>query len=336
MSSTLHRLISVIGATGNQGGGVVDLLLEATDYNVRAISSNPSSDKAEALLERHSKCVDAKRFEVVEGNLNDRASLEKAIKGSYGVFASFSPTPSDGPTEENPEVLQGKNLVDALKAIGIEHFVYSSLPSVAELTQGRLTEVFPFEAKHAVEKYARAQLQNSTFVIPGSFFANLDKPIWAKRRGDGVVAITAAFSPQTKVGWIDEHFDMGTFVAAIFKKGPLVTAGKTYPINSTPVTSSELAEVYTRVTGEPAEADPIDLNFLHQMLKTYLGETFANALVGMMKFIDSNEPAPYTYGPGYIEKDDSYEDLGVKASTPEEFFKRTGWRAPPAAAPAHA
>jgi nucleoside-diphosphate-sugar epimerase len=115
MSSTPHRLISVIGATGNQGGGVVELLLETTDYNVRAISSNPSSDKAKALLERHSKFVDAKRFEVVEGNLNDRASLEEAIKGSNGVFASFSPTPSDGPIEENPEVLQGKNLVDALK-----------------------------------------------------------------------------------------------------------------------------------------------------------------------------------------------------------------------------
>lgn len=115
MSSTATRLISVVGATGNQGGGVVELLLQSTDYNVRAISSNPSSDKAKALLQRHSKFVDAKRFEVVEGNLNDRASLEKAIEGSYGVFASFSPTPSDGPIEENPEVVQGKNLVDALK-----------------------------------------------------------------------------------------------------------------------------------------------------------------------------------------------------------------------------
>jgi len=43
------------------------------------------------------------------------------------------------------------------------------------------------------------------------------------------------------------------------------------------------------------------------------------------------EPAPYTYGTGYVEKDTSYEDLGVKASTPAEFLKRTGWRAPPVA-----
>ncbi|GAA5875031.1 hypothetical protein JCM16303_004987 [Sporobolomyces ruberrimus] len=332
MSSTATRLISVVGATGNQGGGVVELLLQSTDYNVRAISSNPSSDKAKALLQRHSKFVDAKRFEVVEGNLNDRASLEKAIEGSYGVFASFSPTPSDGPIEENPEVVQGKNLVDALKAVGIEHFVYSTLPSVAELTQGRITGVFPFEAKHTVEKYARAQLQNSTFVIPGSFFANLNVPIWAKRQDDGVLAITAALSRQTKVGWIDERFDMGTFVAAIFEKGPSVTAGKTYPINSTPVSNAELAETYTRVTGEPAKVDPMDVKVVHEILKPMLGETFAGAFVGMLKFIDSVEPSPYTYGPGYIEKDDSFKDLGVKASSPEEFFKRTGWKAAPASA----
>jgi uncharacterized protein YbjT (DUF2867 family) len=113
--STAPQTISVIGATGKQGGGVVERLLESSDFNVRAISSNPSSDKAKSLLERYSKHVDEKRFEIVEGNLNDRQSLEKVIKGSYGVYAAFSPTPVEGPIEENPEVIQGKNLVDAAK-----------------------------------------------------------------------------------------------------------------------------------------------------------------------------------------------------------------------------
>lgn len=114
-STTLNRIISVVGATGHQGGGVVDLLLQSTNYHVRALSSNPSSDRAKTLLSRHAKYVDDGRFKLVEGNLNDRTSLENAIKGSYGLFASFSPSIVDEPIEKNPEVTQGKNLVDAAK-----------------------------------------------------------------------------------------------------------------------------------------------------------------------------------------------------------------------------
>ncbi|GAA5875054.1 hypothetical protein JCM16303_004995 [Sporobolomyces ruberrimus] len=330
MSSPSPKIISVIGATGNQGGGVVEVLLESTEFHVRAISSNSSSRKAKALLDRHSRYVDERRFEIVEGNLNDRASLEKAIKGSYGVFASFAETPTEAPVEENPEVIQGKNLVDAAKAVGVQHFVYSSLPSVKALSAGRFKNVFFYETKHLVEQYARAQLKNSTFVIPGCFFSNLSSPLWAMRQDDGTFVVTTALSPHKRLGWVDDRFDVGTFVAAIFKKGPSVTAGKTYPVNSTPVTCADLAEAYTRVTGEPARTAPHSFDFLYDTLKPQVGETEARGIVEMMQFVDSTAPSPYTHGPGYIEKDDSLEDLGVKASSPEEFFRRTGWRAPPA------
>ena len=187
--SSSSTAIAIIGATGHQGGGVVDVLLSTTDYKVRAISSNPSSDKAKSLLDKYSEHVKAGRFEIVEGNLNDRSSLDKGLDGAYGLFASFSPSVADGPIEENPEVAQGKNLVDAAKvsfshspftlvssltlsrsliqAVGITHFVYSSLPSLAKLTHGMRTEVFPFESKALVEQYARKNFENSTFLIPG-------------------------------------------------------------------------------------------------------------------------------------------------------------------------
>ncbi|GAA6010592.1 hypothetical protein JCM11491_002986 [Sporobolomyces phaffii] len=326
------RIVSVVGATGNQGSGVVAVLLDSTDYVVRAVSSNPTSDKAKSLLSRHSKYVDEGRFTVVEGNLNDRASLEAAIKGSYGLFASFSPTPSEGPIEENPEVVQGKNLVDAAKAVGIQHFLYSSLPSAAKLSGGKLTDIFPFEAKAAVEKYARREFeQKSTFLIPGGFFNNLNMPVWARRREDGVFAITSPLGRDVKLGWLDEGYDMGRFAAAVFAKGTSVTAGKTYPVNSKPVTSQELADTYTKVTGEPSTVDPLELETVSRLLTPHVGETFSNALTSMFHLLNSAEPSPYTYGPGYIEKDTSFEDLGVKASTPEEFFTRTGWKAAPAA-----
>lgn len=47
------------------------------------------------------------------------------------------------------------------------HFVYSSLPSIGQLSEGRFVRVFPFEAKYKIEKYAREQLEHVTALIPG-------------------------------------------------------------------------------------------------------------------------------------------------------------------------
>lgn len=313
----------------------MQLLLETSEYRVRGVSSDPTSDKAKALLERYSKYVTEGRFELVEGNLNDRKSLETAIEGSYGLYAAFAPSFDEVPIEQNPEVLQGKNLVDAAKAVGVKHFVYSSLPSIAKLTGGEITTVYPFEAKSVVEEYARSELENSTFVIPGSFYANLVMPVWVQRRENGVFTFVAPTTPGAKVGWVDEQFDMGTFVTAIFKKGPAVTANKTYPINSTPVTYEEFADTYTSVTGEPAQVDPMTMETFTGMLASFAGPGLSNGLTNMMKFLTSRPPSQFTYGPGYIEneRDLSFEDLGVKASSPREFLERTGFRAssaPPA------
>lgn len=52
-----------------QGGGVVDALLSQGKFQVRAISRDPSSDKAKALAQRG--------VEVVQADLNDKVSLVK-------------------------------------------------------------------------------------------------------------------------------------------------------------------------------------------------------------------------------------------------------------------
>lgn len=101
------EIIAVIGATGNQGSGVVANLLASTSFVVRAISSNVNGDKARALAVNHKAALDAGRLIMTEANLDDRESLEKAFDGSYGVFVAQAP----GPTE----VQQGRNIVDAAK-----------------------------------------------------------------------------------------------------------------------------------------------------------------------------------------------------------------------------
>ncbi|KFY43320.1 hypothetical protein V495_04025 [Pseudogymnoascus sp. VKM F-4514 (FW-929)] len=76
-----RRLVTVVGATGMQGGSTIDHLLKHAlgNYNVRAVTRNPSSEAAKALV--------ARGLEVVNANLDDVSSLITAFRGSYAIFA---------------------------------------------------------------------------------------------------------------------------------------------------------------------------------------------------------------------------------------------------------
>jgi uncharacterized protein YbjT (DUF2867 family) len=67
--------------------------------------------------------------ELIIADFNDRASLDRAVQGVYGVFSiqDFS----DG---VEVEMQQGKALADAAKAAGVQHFVYSSVGSAERNT----------------------------------------------------------------------------------------------------------------------------------------------------------------------------------------------------------
>lgn len=69
-----QKLLTVVGGTGTQGLSVIDAVLNGTDgaYQVRAITRNPTSSKAQALRERG--------VEVVQADVNDGESLFKAFE----------------------------------------------------------------------------------------------------------------------------------------------------------------------------------------------------------------------------------------------------------------
>lgn len=65
-------IIAVTGATGGQGGSVVDALLESGQYDVRAVLRNLAPAKTQPLIDRG--------VQIIYGDLNDKASLVKAFK----------------------------------------------------------------------------------------------------------------------------------------------------------------------------------------------------------------------------------------------------------------
>jgi len=74
-----RRVISVVGATGAQGGGVARALLKQDEWQVRAVTRNTGSEAALKLAELG--------CEIAEADLNSPATLVEALQGSYGLFA---------------------------------------------------------------------------------------------------------------------------------------------------------------------------------------------------------------------------------------------------------
>lgn len=103
--STDKQIVLVAGATGQQGSAVVRHL-GACGFRVRALTRNPQSAKAQPLSRMG--------VEVVQGDLTDRASLDRVLEGIWGVFSVA--TPFEAGMEA--EVAQGKTLGDAAKAAG--------------------------------------------------------------------------------------------------------------------------------------------------------------------------------------------------------------------------
>lgn len=139
-TTTRHVIVTVIGATGHQGSGVVAALLRpdprktphhtttttTTEFAVRAVTSNPSGSKAQALRSAHPSA----RLTLVQADLANVESLKDAIRGSYGVFFAGPFMPGEGAkAEESEEARWGRNVVDAVKVSLQAPFLSSILPS---------------------------------------------------------------------------------------------------------------------------------------------------------------------------------------------------------------
>ncbi|KAH8109396.1 NmrA-like protein, partial [Phellopilus nigrolimitatus] len=111
-------LIAVTGATGLQGGSVARALLADGAFRVRALTRNPDAPTARELR--------AAGAEVVFADYADAPSLHAAFRGAHGVFGVTNFWES---MSEAQEVREGTALVDAARACGVAHFVWSTVPA---------------------------------------------------------------------------------------------------------------------------------------------------------------------------------------------------------------
>ncbi|PVI05357.1 NAD(P)-binding protein [Periconia macrospinosa] len=126
-----ERIIAVTGATGTQGGGVINVMSKTPGWKVRALTRNAEGEAAKKLI--------ARGIEVVSASFDDEDSLKKAFYGVHAVFAVTNwweqlylgkSRAEAGEIEER----QGMTIARAAASIPtLEHYIWSTTPSSARM-----------------------------------------------------------------------------------------------------------------------------------------------------------------------------------------------------------
>src|SRR5438874_8473382 len=145
------KTVLITGATGRQGGGVIRHML-AKGWKLRALTRNPHSEAAQNLARQG--------IELVQGDLEDLASLERAAHNMYGIYS----VQDFWTVGAKREVQQGKNLADVAKKAGVQHFVYSSVGGVE-----RNSGIGHWATRWEVEQYIRKLSLPATRIRPAAF-----------------------------------------------------------------------------------------------------------------------------------------------------------------------
>jgi uncharacterized protein YbjT (DUF2867 family)/quercetin dioxygenase-like cupin family protein len=220
------QTILVTGATGNQGGTVARHLLKNNKFQVLALVRDINDPKAQKLQQQGAR--------LITGDFNDRASLDRALKGVYGVFSM-----QDFRDGAATEIRQGTALADAAKAAGVKHFVYSSVGSAE-----RKTGIPHFESKFTVEDHVRALGMPHTILRPVFFMYNFEGMRGMIDNG----TLYMPLSPDTILQQLSED-DYGAMVATVFEN-PEKYYNQSIELASTELKMQEVAGTFSHVMGK--------------------------------------------------------------------------------------
>ncbi|MEN7547224.1 NmrA/HSCARG family protein [Rapidithrix thailandica] len=282
-----EQAILVTGATGQQGGAVARQLL-AKGFSVKAMTRNVQSDKAKTLARLGAVPVEA--------DLDDSASLKKALKGIWGVFSVQN---SWGVGVEQEEV-QGKNLAKLCKEEGVRHLVYTSVASAH-----KHTGIPHFENKWRIEETIRKLgLPSFTILRPVFFMENFQSPWYKPGIEEGKLAMSLKATTSLQMIALE---DIGKYGALAFEKSQELN-GKAIDIAGDECTMMEVTAVLSSVTGKKIEYVQVPIEEVRKM-----SEDFALMFEWFEKV-------------GYdVDIDQLARDYGIQPIQLTEWAKRSDW-----------
>ena len=254
------KAILVTGATGKQGGAVLEQLAKHpshAEYTLLAVTRDANSGSAKKIVERH---PDVK---LVQGNLDDcpalfasakaalkEAGKEEKIWGVYSVQVSLS----KNVTHES-EVVQGNALIDESIKEGVTHFVYSSVDRGGnERSFENPTPIPHFQSKYEIEKHLLEKAGKNgenmgwTILRPVAFMDNLVPGFPSK-----VFLAALRDTLQGKSNqWVSVE-DIGLFGAKAFVNNQEWN-GRAEALAGSELTMDEMSGCFERVIGSPVPA----------------------------------------------------------------------------------
>ena len=252
---TDKKIIAVAGATGSQGGGLVRAILADRQgpFTARAVTRDPTSEKARALA--------ALGAEVVQGDVDDVGSLERAFGGAHGAYCvTFFWAHMD----PERELAEARNLAQAAKQAKVTHAIWSTLEDTRKLvplSDNRMPtlrgkyKVPHFDAKGEADAFFTELGVPTTFLVASYYWDNLiyfgQGP---KPDPDGTLAITFPMGRARLAGIAAE--DIGKCAYGIFKRGKEMI-GKTVGIAGGHLTCAEMAAALSKALGRPVRYNEV-------------------------------------------------------------------------------
>ncbi|KXS17185.1 NAD(P)-binding protein [Gonapodya prolifera JEL478] len=224
--SSQKPVVLVFGATGNQGGGCINALLEKNQHAVRALTRNPGSAAAQKLASRG--------VEIVKGDMSDGSGLKHPLEEVWGVFLMTD--------KSKNEVEQGVTVVDAAFAAGVQFIVYSS---VAGLSTELGRKVSHWATKLRVEEHIRSKPWPLGYAVlrPNAFMENL-----VAFTGPLTLGSVSTIVPPGTRGQYIAVADIGAFAAMALAE-PNKFLGKETELAGDHVSGEDMARVLGEITG---------------------------------------------------------------------------------------
>jgi uncharacterized protein YbjT (DUF2867 family) len=259
---TDKKIIAVVGATGQQGGGLARAILDdpAGQFAVRAITRRSDSDAAKALAGRGA--------EVVTGDLDDEASLAEVLRGAYGAYFVTAFWEYNSVEREQA---QARAMASAARAGGLQHVIWSTLPDTrlhipldddrVPTLHGRY-KVPHFDGKGEADAYFRDAGVPTTFLSTTFYYEAFIDFFRPARGEDGTLAIHLPMADRKLPGIAAE--DIGRTAFGIFQRGTEL-AGQTVNISGENLTGDEYAAAFRAELGEDVVYQPMSLDDLRKL-----------------------------------------------------------------------
>jgi uncharacterized protein YbjT (DUF2867 family) len=242
------KIIAVMGATGSQGSGLIQAILDDPNggFQARAITRDVNSDKAKALAQ--------KGVEVVAADLDDEASIKRAFTGAYGAYCvtffwnHFSP---------DKEGVHAKAMAAAAKQAGVKHVIWSTLEDTRKLVplsddrmptlQGKY-KCPHFDSKGESDHFFTDAGLPVTFLLTTFYWDNMIYFGMGPKKGqDGTLGITFPIGDKRMSGMASE--DIGKIAYGIFKKGDQYI-GKRVSVAGEHITGKQMAASLSKALGK--------------------------------------------------------------------------------------